>query len=94
MKANVYCWHDKIDNVYMTGTFVFSRSERNACRGYIREFNNDKMLNPKEYELVCVGTFEDETGEFLPVVPPRVVDVKQVYAPEPKREVGEEVVDQ
>lgn len=83
MILKAFCWFDKVDKTYMSDSIMFARSERSVCRGYINAFEQDKKLNPAEYELIRFGTFDDETGEFFPELPPVSVDVKQVYAEQP-----------
>lgn len=83
MLNKVYVWHDKIDGVYMPDSMMVARSERAVCRGYLNAFANDKKMNPAEYELCKVATFDDETCEFKAIYPPIVVDPMQVYARQP-----------
>lgn len=65
MLNGVFCWYDKIDKVYMPGTFMLNRSERAVCRGFLQEFERDKRMNPAEFSLYRIGTFDDETGQFV-----------------------------
>ena len=65
MKQSLYVWYDKVDKTYNLSSATFSRSERAMCRGYLHAFEQDKRMNPKEYELRRIATFDDETGEFL-----------------------------
>lgn len=87
MKVKCFCWYDKIDEVYMRDSFVLDRSTRAVCRGYLASFEQNRKMNPKEFELVRVGDFDDETGEFSPCFPPEVIDPLQVYD-RPKPEEG------
>lgn len=90
MLNGVFCWHDKVDELYMPDSVVLSRSERSVCRGYITAFTNDRKLNPVEFELVKIGTFDDETGVFTALSAPEVVNVNQVFA-KPDSRSGEPV---
>lgn len=83
MILKAYCWYDKVDKVYMADSFVLSRSERAVCRGFINEFSRDKKMNPAEFDLIHVGSFDDEKGVFTALKEPSVVDVNQVYAEQP-----------
>lgn len=78
MINKLYCWHDKVDKLFMPDSFMLSRSERAVCRGFLKTFETDKKLNPKEYELVCLGQFDDETGSLVPSQPV-VVNVNQIF---------------
>lgn len=81
MKVNVFCWYDKIDKVYMKDSIVSDRSTRAVCRGYLQVFEQNKKMNFKEYELYQIATFDDETGELVPmkeVVDPTIVFEKPV----------------
>lgn len=80
MVLKAYVWYDKIDKTYLADSFVCHRSERSVCRGFINQFEHDKKMNIKEYDLYCVGFFDDETGIFKAYDKPSLVDVSQVYA--------------
>lgn len=82
MILKAYCWFDKVDKTYLADSFLLHRSERSVCRGFLNQFEHDKKMNPKEYELYRVGFFDDETGKFEASVPV-LVDVMQVYADQP-----------
>lgn len=79
MELKAYMYYDKVDKVYLDRSIVFSRSERAVCRGYLQSFEQDKRMNPKEYELRFFGTFDDESGKWSLLPEPSVVDVMQVY---------------
>lgn len=79
MTLNAFVWYDKIDKVYMRDSVVFDRSTRAVCRGYLQSFIQNKMMNPKEFNLVKIGTFDDETAEFKPIFPPEVIDPNIVF---------------
>lgn len=83
MILKAYVWFDKVDKVYMSDSFVCARSERAVCRGFLNEFSRDKKMNIKEYDLVKIGTFDDETGVFTALDSPAVVDYNQVYSDVP-----------
>lgn len=80
MKCNVFCWYDKIDKVYMKDSIVADRSTRAVCRGYLQAFDQNKKMNFKEFELVQLGVFDDESGAFEPINPPERIDPTIVYA--------------
>lgn len=82
MILKLYMWFDKIDKTFMSDSAMFARSERSVCRGYINAFQQDKKLNPAEYQLMRFGTFDDETGVFS-LEKPVEVDVNQVYSEQP-----------
>lgn len=92
MKLGMYVMYDKIDKVYNTRTINFSRSERELCRAYLQQFEQDRKVNPAEYSLLKLGTFDDETCKFDLLPTPHEVDINQIYAPA-KSENGE-VVDE
>lgn len=76
MILNVFCWYDKVDKVYMRDSIVADRSTRAVCRGYLQVFEQNRKMNFKEFELHKIGTFDDETAEFVPcndVVDPTIV---------------------
>lgn len=75
----MFCWFDKIEKEFLVDSAVFSRRERDVCRGYLKAFENDKRMNPHEYDLYCMCEIDAETGEVIPSIPPRKVDPMQVY---------------
>lgn len=81
MIQGIYSSYDKVDKVY--GVFVLDRSERSVIRGFITQFERDKKINPKEYDLMCFGTFDDQSGKFELYPTPVKVDLKKVYADVP-----------
>lgn len=82
MKLGIFCWHDKVDGVYMPDSVMVDRSKRAVCRGYLQAFEQNKKLNFKEYELCQLGTIDDETGVISANKEPEVIDPKIVYAQE------------
>lgn len=79
MKLNVFCWYDKIDKVYMRDSVVVDRSTRAVCRGYLQSFQKNKMMNYKEFSLVQIGEFDDETGIINAFDKPVEVDPTIVF---------------
>lgn len=79
MKLNVFCWYDKVDKVYMRDSVVVDRSTRAVCRGYLQSFQKNRMMNFKEFSLVQVGEFDDETGIINAFEKPVEVDPTIVF---------------
>lgn len=79
MKLNVFCWFDKIDKVYMRDSVVVDRSTRAVCRGYLQSFQKNKMMNFKEFSLVQIGEFDDETGTISAFTNPVEIDPTIVF---------------
>lgn len=79
MKLNVFCWYDKIDKVYMRDSVVVDRSTRAVCRGYLNSFQKNKMMNFKEFSLVQIGEFDDETGVLNSFGAPVEIDPTIVF---------------
>lgn len=92
MVVKAYVWYDKVDKTYLSDACVMHRSERSVCRGFLNEFKRDDKMNQNEYDLYCIGIFDDESGVFTPENPPRLVNVMQVYAdiPNTQGDVKEE----
>lgn len=84
-----FIWYDKVDKVYMTGSSMFSRSTRSVCRGFLQAFQDDKRMNPKEYELCHFCDFDDETGVLTPVSPIERVDPTIVFDKSEDRSHGD-----
>lgn len=90
MKVNVFCWYDKVDQVYMKDSIVADRSLRAVCRGYLQAFEQNRKMNFKEFELHQIGKFDDETAEFVPMN--EVIDPTIVYdKPEVKENVETDI---
>lgn len=79
--VKLYAWYDKVDKTVLPGSLMASPSERSVCRGFISSFEKDRKMNIKEYELVCLGSIDEETGRITALPERRVVDYNCVYAP-------------
>lgn len=79
MVCNVFCWYDKVDKVYMKDSIVADRSTRAVCRGYLQAFEQNRKMNFKEFSLVQLGSFDDETGILIPFDPPKEIDPTIVF---------------
>lgn len=75
----VFDWYDKVDKCYMSDMITFHRSPRSICRGYLQNFETNKKLNPKEFDLVVLGVFDDSTGTIKPFEKPFVLNPLMVY---------------
>lgn len=76
MVKQIYMWYDKVDKTYLSDSIMVSDQRRSVCRGYIKAFENDRKMNPAEYELRCVGSVDLNSGEItsdVEVVDPRIV---------------------
>lgn len=81
-KLYVFVWHDKIDKTYLSDSIRIHPSKRAVCRGYIAEFENNKKMNPNEFELCVIGEYNEFTGTITAYDNPEVLNPKMVYAPE------------
>lgn len=73
-KIELFCWHDIVDEAYEASSVVVSDSRRKMARGFIKAFEQDKLLNPKEYELCCIGSLDENTGVITPYDKPIVIN--------------------
>lgn len=62
----IVCLYDKVAEVF--GTPVFTASVGTAVRSFGDEINktdgNQLALHPSDYELILLGDFSSETGDF------------------------------
>lgn len=79
MKLNVCMFYDKVDKCYQSDSISIHRSLRAICRGYLDVFDRNRRMNPKEFKLMQVAEFDDETGEFLTSGFPKEVDPTIVF---------------
>lgn len=79
-KLFVFCWHDKVDKIYMQDSVRVHYSKRAMCRGYLMEFEQNKKMNPEEFELCVIGEFNEFTGVVTPYSEPEVLNPRAVYA--------------
>ena len=84
----IYMWFDKVDGKHPYDGVVISDSERSVCRGFIKAFENDRKMNPAEYELHKLADIDLVSGEIYPTIPLKVIDVKQVYSKAVKDDYG------
>lgn len=86
MKLFIFCWYDKVDKTFIADSVRIHRSKRAMCRGFITEFEQNKKMNPKEFDLCVVGEFNEETGLIDSYSSPEILDVTCVYASNEKVE--------
>lgn len=79
MKLFIFCWYDKVDKTFIADSIRIHRSKRAMCRGFITEFEQNKKMNPKEFDLCVVGEFSEETGCIVPYSAPEILDPACVY---------------
>ena len=91
-KINVCVFYDEVDKVYLSDSITAHRSIRSICRGFLDVFDKNRRMNPKEFSLRRLGSFDDETGIFEPCSTPEVIDPRQVFAP--IAETNGEIVEQ
>lgn len=102
-ELKVFVWHDKVEDIFLKN-FAVDESERAVCRGFLQAFDGNYKLryipglvdrdfmNINEYELCCIGEYDDNTGLLVPYDKPRVVDVTQVVS-KPRDTHGEVLPD-
>lgn len=78
--VRLYAWYDKIDQTVLLGSLMCASSERSVCRGFLAAFEKDRKMNIKEYDLVCLGSIDEESGNIVPLPARRVVDYNQVFS--------------
>lgn len=76
----IFCWYDKVDNTYIEGTVRIHKSKRSMCRGFLTEFEQNKKMNPAEFDLVVLGEFYEEVAENTPPIV-RIYDTPEVLNP-------------
>jgi len=57
---------------------VFTQTEGTAIRSFTDEINrpgpdNQLAAHPEDFDLYCVGVFEDDDGSFVCETPPRLL---------------------
>lgn len=83
MNMVVVCVRDLVADVYLPPAFVHSRGA--AVRSFGDEVNKkDSPLNshPEDYELLCLGEWNDKTGLFQTGVPESIALGKHVIVRE------------
>lgn len=85
MKLRTYSVLDRIATQY--GQLVFFANDATAVRGFIDIVNDkqsDSMMakHGKDHALCYVGDFDNETGEFTPVLPQIVITGDAAVKPE------------
>lgn len=82
----IYMWYDKIDQCHPNDGIMISDSERSVCRGYIKQFEADRKMNPAEFELHCIADIDLVSGVITPYAEPKVIDPRQVYSQSPEED--------
>lgn len=76
MILKAFVLYDKVSEMYLQPMFL---PNLGVCMRSLRDEisrggdGNNLANHPGDYELCELGSYDQETGEFLPVVPPRVV---------------------
>lgn len=78
-QIKIFAWYDKVDKSVLLGSLMCSASTRSVCRGFLASFDKDKRMNIKEYDLVCLGIIDEDTGRIDAYARPEVIDPNIVY---------------
>lgn len=70
MTHRMYSWRDKVAE--QSNPIFFQKNDGLAVRA-VQKHLKDADLDPAEYSLLFLGTFEDETNEFNLSLPPSEV---------------------
>lgn len=76
----IYSIFDSASSIY--SSFFFCVAEGEAKRAFSDESNNPSKpigQHPEDFALMYMGTFDDSSGEFLPVHPPRSLGLAISY---------------
>ena len=65
MKRNYYSIKDLVAEEF--GDLMFAKNDAVASRLFANLLKSNPNLNPDDLELDYIGTFDDETGSFLPL---------------------------
>lgn len=76
----LFCWYDKVDKTFVEGTIRAHKSKRSMCRGYLTEFEQNKKMNPVEFDLCVIGEFDENSGLVTAYKKPEILDPTIVYA--------------
>lgn len=85
MKLKLYSMHDRKMNVYLTP--FPSRGDVDAVRNVKTSSLHPEMKNtpvgehPEDFDLVCIGEFDDETGAISSCIPMIIGNVALICAP-------------
>lgn len=67
MKHKIFTVHDAAANAYIAPFFL--PEEKQALRGFRGAINNPEHAFgqwPKDYTLMCIGEWDDDSGEITP----------------------------
>lgn len=70
MKHRMYSWRDKLAE--MSNPIFFQKNDALAVRA-VNKHIKDADLDPAEYALLYLGTFDEETNEFDLCIPVKEV---------------------
>lgn len=85
MKLKLYSMFDRKMNVYLTP--FPARGDVDALRNVKTSSLHPEMKNtpvgehPEDFDLVCIGEFDDESGSISSVLPMFIGNVAQICAP-------------
>lgn len=76
----IYCIYDKASKTFSGVTADYN--EQTITRGLTDVVNNNNStslfnLHPQDFELICLGDFDDETGAIIPHVE-KVLDIEKL----------------
>lgn len=82
MKLTVISIRDTVANQYSAPTY--HQSKGTALRSFAQEVNRADENNtlykyPGDYEIYCLGTFDDEIGEFQQLSRPEMLGLARDY---------------
>lgn len=81
MKQNLYCMFDRLAETY--GPPQVGRSDVLVARMFVQSMDNyckqqkEKGVEilPSDFQLVKIGSFDDETGRLSPLTQPEIVSL-------------------
>lgn len=86
MKFNFYSIYDRLLGVYLTP--FPGRADVEATRSIVNTLRDPQSrtlpiaTNPGDYDLVCLGTFDDESGQIETAKPRLLVNLRALVADE------------